>query len=416
MDNGKKRIGFDLKRLFVSGAVVLLSCLVTFMTTYNVMQNRHRTEIAGLVEKYKDAEKTDETLEYMKAIVGSYFYGQAVEWGESDSEDAAYRAYAAALNDKYTEYMSPDEYKSWTDKMNGNLVGIGVMVAYDSAKTQITVIASFPGSPAESAGLCKGDIITAVDGRKVSEIGYQGAIDAIKGESGTTVALTVSRDGVEHVCEVERKAVRTLSVLSKLLENGRTGLVSIIQFDETTPEQFENAVESLVKAGATELVFDLRDNPGGDLESVLSVLSYILPKDSTLIRIISKDGEVQTRESDSDHTLDMPMAVLTNGSTASAAELFTSCLRDYEKITVVGTKTYGKGCMQSLFPLPNGGAFKVTTRMYEPPKSGSYHGTGILPDVSEEASEILKRSNLLLIDEKDDNQLQAAISALINNK
>ncbi len=413
----KKRLfGKKFGRIAISAGAVLLSCLVTFMTTYNVMQNAHRSEIAKLAESYSQKETTDETLEYMKSIVGEYFYGDDSDWQVSDGDDAAYRSYAESLNDAYTEYMSPEEYAEHTESMSGNFVGIGILATYSADESAIVVLLPISGSPAEKAGIKKGDYITAVDGKTVAELGYSAAIDAVKGESGTTVSLTVLRDDIEKEITVERAAVEGVSVIYKLSQNNRTAIITITQFDEMTPVQFEAAIESAVNDGATEIVFDLRGNPGGSLESVLSVLSYILPKDSTLIRIISKDGEVTTRESDSEHTVDLPMAILINGSSASAAELFTSCLRDYDKAVIVGTKSYGKGCMQTIFPLPNGGAFKITTRVFTPPKGESYHGIGIYPDVTVEACDKLNETNKLLIDENDDNQLQAAISALLENK
>lgn len=403
------------KTLCLSLTAVLLSCLVTFMTTYNVMQNAHRREIAKLAEEYASVDNTDATLKYMMDVVNAYFYGDIPDWSlDKDGSDLLYRAYVAALDDDYAAYMSPEEYNSWNESMSGNLVGIGVMIVYTHADKTMTVTIVFPDSPAEKAGLRPGDIIRSVDGKSVDDMDYDEAIDSVKGEEGSELSLTYERDGKESTVKLNRAAVTTQSVIGRMAKDSSIGIVSILQFDQTTLSQFKSAVDKLISEGATGLVFDLRDNPGGDLESVLSVLSYILPKGSTLIRIISKDGEIQTRESDNEHTIDMPMSVITNGSTASAAELFTSCLRDYDKIKIVGTTTYGKGCMQSLFVLPNKGALKLTTKMYNPPIGESYHGIGITPDIVVEMSEENANKNLLLIEEQDDDQLQAAISALLD--
>lgn len=409
----KKKRKVNIKALCLSMTAVLLSCLVTFMTTYNVMQNAHRREVARLAEQYAAVDNTDATMKYIMDLVGAYYYGDTPDWTvDRDGNDLLYRAYVNALDDDYAAYMSPEEYNSWNESMSGNLVGIGVIVVYSNADKTMTVTLVFPDSPAEKAGLRPGDVILSIEGKTVSDMEYDDAVNSIKGEEGSTFCLTYKRDGKEITAELTRAAVTTQSVIGRMAKDSSIGIVTILQFDQTTPGQFKAAVDKLISDGAAGLVFDVRDNPGGDLESVLSTLSYILPKGSTLIKIISKDGEVQTREADDEHTIDLPMAVLTNKSTASAAELFTSCLRDYGKVKTVGTTTYGKGCMQSIFLLPNKGALKLTTKMYNPPIGESYHGIGIVPDILVEMSDENASKHLLLIDEQDDNQLQTAISAL----
>ncbi len=409
----KKKRKVNIKALCLSMTAVLLSCLVTFMTTYNVMQNAYRREVARLAEQYAAVDNTDATMKYIMDLVGAYYYGDAPDWTvDRDGNDLLYRAYVNALDDDYAAYMSPEEYNSWNESMSGNLVGIGVIVVYSNADKTMTVTLVFPDSPAEKAGLRPGDVILSIEGKTVSDMEYDDAVNSIKGEEGSTFCLTYKRDGKEITAELTRAAVTTQSVIGRMAKDSSIGIVTILQFDQTTPGQFKAAVDKLISDGAAGLVFDVRDNPGGDLESVLSTLSYILPKGSTLIKIISKDGEVQTREADDEHTIDLPMAVLTNKSTASAAELFTSCLRDYGKVKTVGTTTYGKGCMQSIFLLPNKGALKLTTKMYNPPIGESYHGIGIVPDILVEMSDENASKHLLLIDEQDDNQLQTAISAL----
>lgn len=409
----KKKRKVNIKALCLSMTAVLLSCLVTFMTTYNVMQNAHRREVARLAEQYAAVDNTDATMKYIMDLVGAYYYGDTPDWTvDRDGNDLLYRAYVNALDDDYAAYMSPEEYNSWNESMSGNLVGIGVIVVYSNADKTMTVTLVFPDSPAEKAGLRPGDVILSIEGKTVSDMEYDDAVNSIKGEEGSTFCLTYKRDGKDITAELTRAAVTTQSVIGRMAKDSSIGIVTILQFDQTTPGQFKAAVDKLISDGAAGLVFDVRDNPGGDLESVLSTLSYILPKGSTLIKIISKDGEVQTREADDEHTIDLPMAVLTNKSTASAAELFTSCLRDYGKVKTVGTTTYGKGCMQSIFVLPNKGALKLTTKMYNPPIGESYHGIGIVPDILVEMSDENASKHLLLIDEQDDNQLQSAISAL----
>ena len=191
------------------------------------------------------------------------------------------------------------------------------------------------------------------------------------------------------------------------------GIIKISEFDGNTPTQFVAAVEDLQSKGCEKLVIDLRYNPGGELSSIVTTLDYILPE-GPIVRIFDADGnEVKTYYSEATE-LDMPMAVLVNGSTASAAELFTSAVRDYNKAVIVGTTTYGKGCMQTTIPLSDNSAVSVTYRMYNPPFSDNYHGVGIVPDVEVELDESLTGKNIYKITDEEDNQLAAAVKSLDN--
>lgn len=291
-------------------------------------------------------------------------------------------------------------------------MGIGVQVTYDVESESIEILVVMPDSPAEQLGLLPGDRITAVNGVRVAESGYDAAANAIKGEAGTEVSLTILRDGREEEMKALRAHVTALTVTASMLSDQKTGVIRITEFNATTPAQFNAAVDQLLASGAERLVYDLRGNPGGQLDSVLSVLDRLLPKDSLLIRITDAAGNEETRCATDEQRLDLPMAVLINSSTASAAELFTSCLRDYELITVVGEKSYGKGCMQYIYSLPNGGAVSLTTRMYSPPYSDNYDGEGIVPDVEIALSEEAAQINLWKLTEENDDQLRAALAEL----
>ncbi|MBO5779082.1 MAG: S41 family peptidase [Clostridia bacterium] len=390
---------------------VILAVLITFMSTFVAMKVQMHQ--AGNDPYTNENLYADPTFAMVRDLFEQNYIGELPEFDPSAATDRLIEEYIAAVGDPYARYMNPQEYKEYNSSMQGDLVGIGVQVTYDVNAQAIEILLVMPDSPAEKMGLVPGDLIVAVEGVKVSESGYTAAADAIVGEEGTNVTLTVRRkaDGKEVDLIATRAHVTALSVSYQMLSDGHTGLIRIFEFNATTPSQFKKAVDDLTKQGADRLIYDLRNNPGGQLDSVLSVLSYLLPKGSLLIRINDAKGNEETYSDteETDHTVDLPMAVLINGNTASAAELFTSCLRDYEKVTIVGEKSFGKGCMQYVYGLPNGGALTLTTRMYSPPSGKNYDGKGITPHVAASLSEAAAEVHLLKLTEETDDQLKAAI-------
>lgn len=392
--------------------IVALVILLTYMTTYINMTVDSRKEQN---EAYGEVNLTeDPTYALVKKLFELNYIGELPEYDETMSLDAMIYAYIAASGDRYARYMNPEAYQEYMSSVQGDLVGIGVQVIYDLEGNSIEVVLVMPDSPAEKMGLLSGDRIVGVDELRIEDVGYEALVDAIKGEVGSKVQLTILRDGEEKKVSGERAHVNSVTVTYQMLSDGHTGLIRISEFISTTPEQFKEAVDSLMAAGADRLIYDMRNNPGGQLDSVLSVLSYLLPKDSLLIRVNDAQGNEQTYSDteETDHTVNCPMAVLINGNTASAAELFTSCLRDYDKVTIVGELSYGKGCMQYIYALPNGGALSLTTRMYSPPSGVNYDGIGIKPDVPVSLSDEAAKLNPLKLTEENDDQLKAAINAL----
>ncbi len=358
-----------------------------------------------------------------------------------DLMDAVLKGYVAGTGDKYAEYFTEEEYKQFTADNKGESVGIGINVVQSAKGNGIDVINVMPDSPALKAGVLPGDVIThiGIGDNKVSveSLGYTKALDMMQGTEGTVADFTVSRtaDGNAEQIEfsVKREKITYVSVMSHICETDKSvGIVKITQFNLTTPSQFSNAVDGLLAEGCEKFVFDVRYNPGGDLVSIKSVLSYFLNDGDVFIRIADKSGNVQTdkieavnysdnykdcsmKKSDIGKYKDLKFAVLANGSTASAAELFTSALKDYGLSVTVGTKTYGKGTMQTTFslaPYGYGGALKLTTKYYYPPFSESYDGIGIIPNVTVEIDEALAGKNIYTITDAEDNQLQAAIEEL----
>lgn len=410
------------KRISVTVFVtcLILAVLVTFMTTYTILSEIYTADLRGSYlsqnGETSDIAGGNEKLAAIDQIYRTYYYN---ELDDEQLNEYILRGYVAGTGDRYGDYFNAEEYETLTADTNAEMQGIGVSVIYNTDYGLIEVINVMPDSPALEAGVEPGDLIAYVGEEKesVAELGYTMAVSKMQGKAGTTAVFTVFRgDNYSETVEfsIVRGYVTEVSVLSHLCETDRTvGIIKITGFDLGTPDQFRAAVEELRGAGATRLVFDVRYNPGGDLTSITNILDYLLPE-GPIIRTVDKEGNEETISSDAAELV-MPMAVLANESTASAAELFTSALQDYDKAVFVGKTTYGKGSMQSIIRLGDGSALKLTTRMYFPPFSESYEGIGIVPDLDVDMDEAVAGKNIYKITDAEDTQLQAAIKWLNDN-
>ncbi len=425
------------KKISIGATVVtvLLCCLATFQVTYVVLQNKFEEKYLGetinAVDSLYTVPSIDKSSDEDGIAVSSEFVAKlATKLSEVDSIyrqlyigeldddvliDSAIAGYVAGTGDDYAAYYNTAAFKEFMSDLEGELAGIGVNVIYNTDYQVIEVINVVPDSPALEAGVEPGDLIVTVGDEKesVAELGYYPAINKLRGEVGSIAVFQVARgEKYDEIVDfaIERAVVTEVTVMSHVYALDDTvGVIKISGFDGKTPTQFVEAVENLQSQGCEKLVIDLRYNPGGELSSIVTILDYILPE-GPIIRIFDADGnEVQTYSSEASE-LDMPMAVLVNGSTASAAELFTSAVRDYNKAQIVGTTTYGKGCMQTTIPLSDYSAVSVTYRMYNPPFSDNYHGVGIVPDVEVELDEALLSKNVYKITDEEDNQLTEAVA------
>ena len=343
-------------------------------------------------------------------------------------EDWIYKGMLYGLEDPYTAYYTAEEYAALTEETEGQYHGIGVMVSQDMNTGIITVIQVFDG-PAKEAGMKPGDILYKVGDTEVSRMDLNLVVsDYIKGDDGTFVDLTVYRESSEEYIEmsVERRQVEAETVECEMLAD-KTGYITVTQFDAVTTDQFKEAVDDLEKQGMESLVIDLRNNPGGVLDTVVSMLDYMLPDDlviegdpdlerdqpekTLLVYISDKRGEGTQYYCSDGHEVKVPVAVLVNDQSASASEVFAGAMKDYGKAEIVGVQTFGKGIVQTLFPLDNGTAVKMTTAHYFTPSGQDIHGKGIEPDVLVELNEELKSQ--LDIPTEEDNQLQEAIKVLV---
>lgn len=372
---------------------------------------------ASIIEMYNALPEDNRSIElYYKLAMIDYYYRHQYA-NEIDEDKLLYyvlNGYVEGAGDRYGEYYTADDFKSITQENQGNTVGIGVYVNYSQEYNAIKILSVMENSPAHKAGVKAGDVITYVDGESVSQLGYYVALEKVKGEEGTKVNLTLIRNGEEVSLTVTRAKVETETVFYHQYEYDKTiGVVRVIEFNNAVPKQFKAAIEDLMSKGVTSLVFDMRSNPGGTLTSVVEMLDYLLPE-GDIAHVTDSNGNIQkTYKSDASYLKGIEkMAVLTNENTASAAELFTCALKDYEKAIIVGTKTYGKGSMQTVYMLPDGTGLRLTTNKYNPPISENYDGVGIKPDIEIELSEALAGKSPFEYTDSDDNQLQKACEAL----
>lgn len=411
------------KKVSLSVTVTALVCavLITFLATF-VGTNEWNKSLLQ-----KDAYGEEETSEHAYTALLEELQQKfdAVYIGEIDEEELAdYVAagFVAGTGDKYAIYYNPEDYETLKEDMNGEMQGIGVSVIYNADMKAIEVINVFPDSPALEYGVEVGDLIAYVseDGEtyeSVGALGYNIAIKKLQGKAGTN-AMFISYRGdnlnEEIYFDIPRREIVEQTVEYRVYGLDSTvGVIKITAFDGKTPEQFKAALDALYAEGADKLVFDVRNNPGGELNSVCSTLDMLLPE-GPIIRTIDKDQNETVAYYSDVHEVDVPMAVVVNSSTASAAELFTSALHDYDKASVVGTVTYGKGCMQTIYSMKNGGCISLTSALYCPPFSDNYNEIGITPDIVSELSEEAAKKNIYKLTDEEDTQLADAVKSLYN--
>lgn len=353
-------------------------------------------------------------IDDVKKFVDEYYIGDI---DADEVKKMALVGFVAGLGDKYAGYYDADEYSDLMSDLDGDMQGIGISVIYNADLGGIEVIDVFPDSPAMEAGMQAGDIIMycGEDLESVASLGYEAAIAKLRGDAGTTAKFVAYRGegySEEIQFEIVRDYVTEQSVNYRIYSEDKSiGIIKISTFNTATVDQFKEALAALRDEGAEKLIFDVRNNPGGELLSICHILDILVPE-GPVIRTVDKTGNERVVYSSDKEETNMPMAVIANGQTASAAELFTSALKDYEKAVVVGETTYGKGCMQTMFPLPSGGCVKLTTSLYYPPFSDNYDGVGVEPDVEASLSEASSKKSIYKLTDEEDDQLKAAVDAL----
>lgn len=346
-------------------------------------------------------------LEQLQQLIEECFIGDA---DTTAMEDAAAEAMIDSLGDRWSYYIPADEYASYKEQMTNSYVGVGITVAIREDSEGVDVAQVYAGGPAEEAGLLPGDMIVAVDGERFDASNLTEVSNRVKGTAGTTVDLTVLRSGSEMTFTVERRQIQVAVAAGEMLDDG-IGLVTIANFDERCAQETIDAIEELLSSGAQSLIFDVRNNPGGYKDELVEVLDYLLPK-GALFRSEDYTGATSVDYSD-ESCLDVPMVVLINSESYSAAEFFAAALSEYEAAQTVGQQTCGKGYFQQTFDLIDGSAVGLSVGKYFTPNGISLAGVGITPDlVVEVDEEMFDAIYAGILEPEEDSQIQAAVELL----
>lgn len=355
---------------------------------------------------FSPAQQEESKLTQLADLIEERFIGEA---DRTAMEDAAAAAMVDSLGDEWSYYVSAADYGAYQDQSSNSYVGVGITISVrEDGYLDIQQVEE--GGPAASAGLLVGDILTAVDGQNCAQLGLSGTRNLVRGEEGTTVELTVRRDGQELTQTVTRAYFEVPVATLELVQDG-IAVIKIENFDQRCAQESIAAIEEALAQGAEKLIFDVRNNPGGYKHEMVELLDYLLPE-GPLFRSEDYTGKVEVDESDADF-LDVPMAVIVNNESYSAAEFFAAALSEYEAAVVVGTQTYGKGYFQVNYRLNDGSAVGLSIGKYFTPKGVSLAGVGITPDVVVDVDdELFLDIYYDQVEPLDDPQILAAIEAL----
>lgn len=351
--------------------------------------------------------KTVQKLNYLESLINEEY----LEEKEEDSlREGLYAGLMSGLNDPYSTYYTAEQYKELNTSNEGSYVGIGAVLQKDK-DGGAKIVQLYEGGSGEQAGLKKGDVLKAIDGEDVTEKETSDIASMIRESDKDSVTLTIQRDEETKEIKVEIRDVEIQTVSHEMLDD-ETGYIRISEFSEVTSNQYKKAFEDLQDKGMKKLVVDLRDNPGGLLTAVCDVLRQILPE-GLIVYTEDKNGKKEEEKCDGKSELAMPLAVLVNGGSASASEIFAGAVKDYGIGTIVGTTTYGKGVVQTIQPLSDGSAVKITIAKYFTPKGNDINKKGIAPNVEAELSE--DSTDWTELTHEEDTQLQAALKEIRQN-
>ena len=351
--------------------------------------------------------KTVQKLNYLESLINEEY----LEEKEEDSlREGLYAGLMSGLNDPYSTYYTAEQYKELNTSNEGSYVGIGAVLQNDK-DGGAKIVQLYEGGSGEQAGLKKGDVLKAIDGEDVTEKETSDIASMIRESDKDSVTLTIQRNEETKEIKVEIRDVEIQTVSHEMLDD-ETGYIRISEFSEVTSNQYKKAFEDLQDKGMKKLVVDLRDNPGGLLTAVCDVLRQILPE-GLIVYTEDKNGKKEEEKCDGKSEFAMPLAVLVNGGSASASEIFAGAVKDYGIGTIVGTTTYGKGVVQTIQPLSDGSAVKITIAKYFTPKGNDINKKGIAPDVEAELSE--DSTDWTELTHEEDTQLQAALKEIRQN-
>lgn len=347
-------------------------------------------------------------LDQLQELIQTRFIGEV---DQTALEDAAASAMVDAIADRWSYYISAEDYANHADKKTNSYVGIGITIGTREDKIGFDILQVSPGGSAQEGGVLPGDILIEAEGQSVAELGTSGTSTLIKGDEGTTVSIAVLRNGERLEFSLTRKRIATIVAEGKMLDDN-IGLVTIANFNDKCAAETIAAIEKLMEQGAEALIFDVRNNPGGYKDELVEVLNYLLPE-GPLFRSVLYSGEEEVDQSDA-ACLEIPMAVMVNGDSYSAAEFFAAALEEYDWAIVVGEQTCGKGYFQYTMRLRDGSAVNLSVGKYTTPNNVNLTEVGgltpeIYVEVDQETAALIASG---LLDAQEDPQIQAAVQAL----
>lgn len=399
----KKKLPFWLGILVgVAAMSVLAAIVITFVSIHSLF--------AGRSQKTDSSAKASGPVESALEKIGSI--GELVDkyylWDiDSDvMEEKIIDGYISGLDDKYALYYTPEEFTELQESVSGSYAGIGVSIVMNDDNL-IEVYKVFSGSPAEEAGIHVGDLIISAEDETNFET-LDDLVAIVRGLPGTKVNIVIKRGDEEIPMSIERAKIQIDTVEYRMIDD-KIGYIYISEFETVTVDQFNQAINDLFAQGMESVILDLRDNPGGDYDTVVAMADRVLPE-GPIMTVKDKEGTIKTENSDAEHSLEIPMAILINGNSASASEVFVGAIQDYDMAVIIGEQSYGKGIVQSIYSFPDGSGVKFTTEEYYTPSGDSIHGVGITPDIVIEMPGEAYDDGVL--EEEEDTQLQKAIEEL----
>ena len=392
--------------------IIIIFALAEVLATLKYKNLKGKIEVESLKGSSKEEtiKNISSNMKSLRSVIDKMYIGDI---DENKLREEALKGYIKGIGDKYTEYFTKEEWGKLNEVVSGEFYGIGVYLELAQDEKNIVITSVMKDSPAEKAGLKSGDILVKVNEKDIDSEDFENVTKYIKGEKGTKVKVTVYREKEKIEKEIERQEIKVNSTKHKMLENS-IGYIHISTFTEHTDKDFEASYKELENQGMKKLIIDVRFNTGGELEATKKVLEQLLKKDSQIIITRDKEGKEEVIKTKKGTNKNIEIVVLGNNYSASASEILISALVDNKVAKFVGEKTYGKGVIQTIVPLSDGGALKVTTEEYLRQNKEKINKIGITPEF--EVKLDLKGMEKENPDDKKDNQLQKAIDILNENK
>lgn len=400
-----------MKKYLESFLCGFLSCAGLVMLTILILSYTGVLNLTGVLSTGNASLKSEISgkVSKIQRFIDTYYLDRI---DPEQMADSIYKGVVAGLGDEYAAYYTEEEYQTITEKTSGTYCGIGAYVTQNAETGAITIVKPIAGGPAEKAGLQADDIIYAIDGSKVNGKDLSEVLALIKGKPGTEVKIQIVRSGESDYLDftLTRAEIKEDTVSSRMLENN-IAYIAVSSFEEVTTEQFAAALNNLQEQGMQALIIDLRDNGGGLLNTAVDMLDMMLPE-GLVVYTEDKKGVAERFYAEDPDEITVPTAILVNGNSASASEVFSGAMQDEGKAKLIGTTTFGKGIVQTIFDLDDGSALKMTTSKYYTPKGRNIHGTGLEPDITVELDKNTLNKQDASGQAKPDNQMTAAMEYL----